>query len=51
MAEAPGIVDAHIQQELDAPEMYYTVDRARAQELQLNMQEVANNLNISLTDL
>jgi Cu/Ag efflux pump CusA len=29
MAKVPGIVDAHVQQELDAPEMYYTIDRAR----------------------
>ena len=29
----PGIVDAHVQQELDAPELYYTIDRTRAQEL------------------
>jgi multidrug efflux pump subunit AcrB len=49
MAQVPGIVDAHIQQELDAPEMYYTVDRTRAQQLQLSMQDVANNLNISLS--
>ena len=49
MARVPGIVDAHIQQELDAPEMYYTVDRTRAQQLHLDMQDVANNLNISLS--
>jgi multidrug efflux pump subunit AcrB len=49
MAKVPGIVDAHIQQELDAPEMYYTVDRTRAQQLHLAMQDVANNLNISLS--
>jgi multidrug efflux pump subunit AcrB len=49
MAKVPGIVDAHIQQEVDAPEMYYTVDRARAQQLHLDMQDVANNLNISLS--
>jgi multidrug efflux pump subunit AcrB len=49
MAKVPGIVDAHIQQELNAPEMFYTVDRTRAQQLQLNMQEVADNLNISLS--
>jgi len=49
MARVPGIVDAHIQQELDAPELYYTVDRARALQLKLNMQDVANNLNISLS--
>jgi multidrug efflux pump subunit AcrB len=29
MAKVSGVVDAHIQQELDAPEMYYTLDRAR----------------------
>jgi hypothetical protein len=28
MAAVPGIVDAHIQQELDAPEMYYMVPHA-----------------------
>jgi multidrug efflux pump subunit AcrB len=49
MADIPGLVDVHIQQELDAPEMYYAVDRTRAQELGLNMQEVANNINISLS--
>jgi multidrug efflux pump subunit AcrB len=49
MAEVPGIVDAHIQQELNAPELYYTVDRTRAQQLQLKMQDIANNLNISLS--
>ena len=49
MANIPGLVDAHVQQELNAPEMYYTIDRTRAQELGLNMQEVVNNLNISLS--
>ena len=49
MAAVPGIVDAHIQQELDGPEMYYTVDRTRAEQLQLKMQDVADNLNISLS--
>ena len=49
ITKVPGVVDAHIQQELDAPEMYYAVDRARAEQLQLNMQDVANNLNISLS--
>ncbi len=49
MAKVPGIVDAHIQQELHAPEMYYTIDRTRAEQLQLNMQDVANNINISLS--
>ena len=49
MAGIPGFVDAHVQQELDAPELYYTVDRTRAQQLGLNMHDVANDLNISLS--
>lgn len=49
MAKVPGLVDAHIQQELDAPELYYYVDRIRAQELGLNINSIANNLNISLS--
>jgi multidrug efflux pump subunit AcrB len=49
LANIPGIVDAHVQQELDAPELKYTVDRTRAQELGLNISQVANNLNISLS--
>jgi multidrug efflux pump subunit AcrB len=49
IGDIPGIVDAHVQQELDAPELSYTIDRTRAQELGLNMQEVANDLNISLS--
>ncbi|SFJ97420.1 efflux RND transporter permease subunit [Methylocapsa palsarum] len=49
IADVPGVVDAHVQQELDAPEMFYSIDRTRAQELGLNMQAAANNLNISLT--
>jgi multidrug efflux pump subunit AcrB len=49
LGNIPGLVDVHVQQELNAPEMFYTIDRTRAQELGLNMQEVANNLNISLS--
>jgi len=49
IADIPGVVDGHVQQELDAPEMSYTIDRTRAEELKLNMQEVANDLNISLS--
>ena len=45
----PGIVDAHVQQELNAPEMSYTIDRTRAQELGLNVNAIANDLNISLS--
>jgi multidrug efflux pump subunit AcrB len=49
MAEVPGVVDGHIQQELDAPQMSYTIDRTRAQQLGLSLVSIANNLNISLS--
>ncbi len=49
LANIPGLVDVHVQQELDAPELSYTVDRARAQELGLSITQIANNLNISLS--
>jgi multidrug efflux pump subunit AcrB len=49
MAKVPGLVDVHIQQELDAPELYYQVDRSRAQQLGLTINSIANNLNISLS--
>jgi multidrug efflux pump subunit AcrB len=39
----------HLQQELDAPELLYTIDRARAQQLGLNVNQVVNDLNISLS--
>jgi multidrug efflux pump subunit AcrB len=49
LAEVPGIVDTHVQQELDAPEMAYAIDRTRAQQLGLTMQTIANQLNTSLS--
>jgi multidrug efflux pump subunit AcrB len=49
LAAVPGVVDSHVQQELDAPELFYEIDRTRAQELGLNISQVANNVNISLS--
>ena len=49
MAAVPGIVDAHLQQEVDGPAFYATIDRARAQELGLNANTIASNVNISLS--
>jgi multidrug efflux pump subunit AcrB len=45
----PGIVDAHLQQEVDAPAFMANIDRARATQLGLNAQSIANNINISLS--
>jgi multidrug efflux pump subunit AcrB len=49
VAAIPGIADAHLQQELDAPAFLADIDRSRALELGLNAQAVANDLNISLS--
>jgi multidrug efflux pump subunit AcrB len=45
----PGIADAHLQQEVNAPIFFANIDRARAAELGLNANEIASNLNISLS--
>src|SRR5579862_7969394 len=49
MAAVPGLIDVHIHQELNAPELKYEVDRSRALELSQQMQSIANNVNISLS--
>jgi multidrug efflux pump subunit AcrB len=49
LAAIPGVVDSHVQQELDAPELEYTVNRTRAQELGLNVATIANDVNVSLS--
>jgi multidrug efflux pump subunit AcrB len=49
LAQIPGLVDVHLQQELDAPELHYEVDRVRAQQMGVNITSVANNLNVSLS--
>jgi multidrug efflux pump subunit AcrB len=49
LAGTPGFADVHVQQELDAPELYYTVDRTRAQQLGLTVNDIANDINISLS--
>ena len=49
IATIPGIADAHLQQELDAPAFMANIDRSRALQLGLNAQAVANDLNISLS--
>lgn len=44
-----GIVDAHIQQDLNYPEFDVKVDRTRAQEVGLSQRQVANDLLFTLT--
>jgi len=49
IAAIPGVADAHLQQEVDGPAFYATIDRARAQQLGLNANTIATNLNVSLS--
>jgi multidrug efflux pump subunit AcrB len=49
LAAVPGIVDAHLQQELDAPAFMVDVDRSRALQLGLNAQAIATDVNTSLS--
>jgi multidrug efflux pump subunit AcrB len=49
MNAIPGIADAHLQQEVDAPAFMANIDRARATQLGLTAQSIANNINISLS--
>ena len=49
LAAIPGVVDAHLQQEVDAPAFYAQIDRTRAAQLGLNASTVATNINVSLS--
>jgi multidrug efflux pump subunit AcrB len=49
LSTIPGIVDAHLQQEVDAPAFMVDIDRARAAQLGLNASTIATNLNVSLS--
>jgi multidrug efflux pump subunit AcrB len=48
IAAIPGVADAHIQQEVNGPEIFAAIDRSRAAELGLNVSQIASNLNINL---
>jgi multidrug efflux pump subunit AcrB len=49
IADIPGIANAHLQQELDAPGFMVNIDRSRAQQLGLNAQAIASEVNTSLS--
>ncbi|MEH2479337.1 multidrug efflux pump subunit AcrB [Nitrobacteraceae bacterium AZCC 2146] len=49
IAGIPGIVDAHLQQEVDAPAFYAEIDRTRAAQLGVNASTAATNVNVSLS--
>jgi multidrug efflux pump subunit AcrB len=49
LADIPGIADAHLQQELDAPAFMVNIDRSRALQLGLDAQAIATDVNTSLS--
>jgi multidrug efflux pump subunit AcrB len=49
IATIPGIADAHLQQEVDGPELFAQIDRARATQFGLTANSIALNLNTSLS--
>jgi multidrug efflux pump subunit AcrB len=49
LAGIPGVVDVHLQQEVDGPAFYAQIDRTRAAQLGLNASTVATNINVSLS--
>jgi multidrug efflux pump subunit AcrB len=49
IAAIPGVADAHLQQEVSAPEFFAEIDRARAAQFGLTANAVATDLNISLS--
>jgi multidrug efflux pump subunit AcrB len=49
IAAIPGLADVHLQQEVNAPELFAQIDRARATQFGLTANSVALNLNTSLS--
>ena len=49
IAVIPGVADAHLQQEVNAPAFFAAIDRSRAAELGLNASQIVTNLNVSLS--
>ncbi|HLJ51260.1 MAG TPA: efflux RND transporter permease subunit [Bryobacteraceae bacterium] len=45
----PGAVDVHLHQVVDAPSMFFNVDRTRADQLGITQKDVANSLLVSLS--
>jgi multidrug efflux pump subunit AcrB len=49
IARIPGVVDSHVHQVLNGPDLHFDVDRSKAAEFGLTQLDVANNLNIALS--
>jgi multidrug efflux pump subunit AcrB len=49
IAALPGVADVHLQQEISGPEFFAQIDRARASQFGLTVNDIALNLNTSLS--
>src|SRR5580693_785167 len=49
IAGIPGVVDSHVHQVMDGPDLHYNIDRARAAEFGLTAQDVSNSMFVSLS--
>jgi multidrug efflux pump subunit AcrB len=49
IAAIPGVVDAHLQQEVYAPDFYVQIDRARALQFGITTSDIGNNITTSLS--
>ena len=49
IAAIPGVADVHLQQEVNSPEFFAQIDRARASQFGLTANSIALNLNTSLS--
>src|SRR6202011_1055566 len=49
IAAVPGVVDAHVQQEVYAPDLYVQIDRARALQFGITVSDIGNNITTSLS--
>ncbi len=49
IAAIPGIVDAHLQQEVYAPDLYVQINRARALQFGITVNDIGNNITTSLS--
>lgn len=49
MAAIPGVADVHLQQEINGPALFAQIDRTRASQFGLTVNDIALNLNTSLS--
>jgi multidrug efflux pump subunit AcrB len=49
IASVPGLVDVHMHQVVDAPDLHLDIDRIKAAQFGLTQQDVANSIYISLS--